>query len=130
MTQNICIYEKVFAFSLLGVKRSKEGSKRKIIALLNKLHFRSLNQFTVDLKRCNILLEKELLSCFMFHVSLKDMMLFKKSKKSGGLKGFFSEKWKLLLLVWTNKNFFLLYLGLARNPQTLLGQALLGRHSC
>ena len=29
-------------FSLLGVKRSKEVSKRKIIALLNKLKFRSL----------------------------------------------------------------------------------------
>lgn len=94
MTQKICIYEKVFAFSLLGVKRSKEGSERKIIALLNKLNFRSLNQFTVDLKRCNILLEKELLSCscFMFHVSLKDMMLLKKNKKSDGLKGFFSGK--------------------------------------
>ena len=94
MTQKICIYEKVFAFSLLGVKRSKEGSERKIIALLNKLNFRSLNQFTVDLKRCNILLEKELLSCFMFHVSLKDMMLFKKSKKKRWVKGIFFRKMK------------------------------------
>ena len=94
MTQKICIYEKVFAFSLLGVKRSKEGSERKIIALLNKLNFRSLNQFTVDLKRCNILLEKELLSCFMFHVSClpKRHDAFQEKLKKRWVKGFFSGK--------------------------------------
>ena len=41
----------MFTFPLLGVKRSKEGSKRKILAFLNKLNFRCWNQFTVALKQ-------------------------------------------------------------------------------